>query len=132
MGGRRRTILRFRGFDFACQPQTRVEIMTDGGYRRRKGPGETRGPVIRDGRSVKTMAEKVKSAPRCVALVGPYLSGKTTLMEQLLLVSGAIHRRGSVREGNTVGDHSAEARARQMSTARMWRWWWPSRRSRRR
>ena len=62
------------------------------------------------------MAEKAKSAPRCVALVGPYLSGKTTLMEQLLHVAGAIHRRGSVREGNTVGDHSAEARARQMST----------------
>ena len=62
------------------------------------------------------MAEKAKSGPRCVALVGPYLSGKTTLMEQLLFTSGAISRRGSVREGNTVGDHSAEARARQMST----------------
>jgi len=64
----------------------------------------------------KSMAEKAKSGPRCVALVGPYLSGKTTLMEQLLFTSGAISRRGSVREGNTVGDHSAEARARQMST----------------
>ena len=62
------------------------------------------------------MAEKAKSGPRCVALVGPYLSGKTTLMEQLLFTSGAVNRRGSVREGNTVGDHSAEARARQMST----------------
>jgi len=62
------------------------------------------------------MAEKAKSGPRCVALVGPYLSGKTTLMEQLLFTSGAINRRGSVREGNTVGDHSVEARARQMST----------------
>lgn len=62
------------------------------------------------------MAEKAKSAPRCVALVGPYLSGKTTLMEQLLFASGAITRRGSVRERNTVGDHAVEARARQMST----------------
>lgn len=53
---------------------------------------------------------------RCVALVGPYLSGKTTLLESLLLITGATHRRGSVKEGNSVGDSSAEARARQMST----------------
>src|SRR6266853_3841542 len=56
------------------------------------------------------------SAPRCVALVGPYLSGKTTLFEAMLFASGSTSRRGSVREGNSVGDHSAEARARQMST----------------
>lgn len=55
------------------------------------------------------------SGPRCVALVGPYLSGKTTLMESLLSVSGGIHRKGSIKEGNTVGDSAAEARARQMS-----------------
>ncbi len=52
---------------------------------------------------------------RCVAIVGPYLNGKTTLMESLLSVSGAIHRKGSVKDGNTVGDPSPEARARQMS-----------------
>jgi len=56
------------------------------------------------------------SAPRCVALVGPYLSGKTTLLESLLFASGSTSRRGSVRDGNSVGDHVAEARARQMST----------------
>src|SRR5712691_8916019 len=56
------------------------------------------------------------SAPRCVALVGPYLSGKTTLLESLLFTSGSTSRRGSIRDGNTVGDHVAEARARQMST----------------
>jgi elongation factor G len=56
------------------------------------------------------------AAPRCVALVGPYLSGKTSLMEALLATSGSIARRGSVRDGNAVGDHVAEARARQMST----------------
>ena len=54
--------------------------------------------------------------PRCAALVGPYLAGKTTLLEALLFASGTTHRRGSVKEGNTVGDHAAEARARQMST----------------
>ncbi len=54
--------------------------------------------------------------PRCAALVGPYLSGKTTLLEALLFASGAINRRGTQKDGNTVGDHSVEARARQMST----------------
>ena len=53
---------------------------------------------------------------RCAALVGPYLSGKTTLLEGLLHVTGAVHRKGSVKEGNSVGDSSPEARARQMST----------------
>jgi elongation factor G len=56
------------------------------------------------------------NAPRCVALIGPYLSGKTSLLEALLFACGAITRRGSVREGNTVGDHTPEARGRQMST----------------
>ncbi|MGB8702503.1 MAG: elongation factor G [Thermosynechococcaceae cyanobacterium] len=53
---------------------------------------------------------------RNVAIVGPYSSGKTTLLESLLHVTGVINRRGSVKNGNTVGDASAEARARQMST----------------
>jgi len=55
------------------------------------------------------------SGPRCAAIVGPYLSGKTTLMESLLLASGAIARRGTAKEGNTVGDASPEARQRKMS-----------------
>ena len=53
--------------------------------------------------------------PRTVALVGPYGSGKTTLLESILAVTGAIQRKGSIAQGNTVGDASAEARARQMS-----------------
>ena len=56
------------------------------------------------------------AGPRCAALVGPYLSGKTTLLEALLFASGTTHRRGSAKDGNTVGDHASEARARQMST----------------
>ncbi len=59
---------------------------------------------------------KPPSAPRCAALVGPYLSGKTSLLESVLSLTGAVSRRGSVRESNTVGDGTAEARARQMST----------------
>lgn len=55
------------------------------------------------------------AAPRVAALVGPYLSGKTTLMESLLYTCGATERRGNQKDGNTVGDASAEARARNMS-----------------
>ena len=50
-----------------------------------------------------------------VAIVGPYLAGKTTLLESLLAVTGAISRKGSIKEGNTIGDSTAEARLRQMS-----------------
>ncbi len=57
-----------------------------------------------------------QAAPRCAALIGPYLSGKTTLLEALLFAAGSTGRRGSVRDGNSVGDHAPEARARQMST----------------
>jgi elongation factor G len=53
---------------------------------------------------------------RNVAIVGPSLSGKTTLLESMLFVSGAIGRKGTVKDGNTVGDSAPEARARQMST----------------
>ena len=56
------------------------------------------------------------AAPRTAALVGPYLSGKTTLLEALLFATGAINRRGTIKERNTVGDVSPEARARQMTT----------------
>ena len=55
------------------------------------------------------------SGPRAVALVGPYGSGKTTLLESILAITGAIQRKGSVSQRNSVGDHSPEARARQMS-----------------
>jgi elongation factor G len=53
---------------------------------------------------------------RCAAIIGPYLSGKTTLLENILFVAGAIQRKGSVKERNTVGDWAPEARSRQMST----------------
>ena len=56
------------------------------------------------------------SGPRCAVLVGPYLSGKTTLLESILVATGSVNRKGSVKEGNSVGDSSPEARARQMGT----------------
>ena len=55
------------------------------------------------------------AGPRCVALVGPFASGKTSLLEAILARTGAIGRQGNVSEGNTVGDASPEARAHQMS-----------------
>ena len=61
------------------------------------------------------MNQKVLSATRNVAIVGPYLSGKTTLLESLLFVSGAISRKGNIKDGNTVGDGATEARDRQMT-----------------
>ncbi|MEH2437797.1 MAG: elongation factor G [Nostoc sp.] len=61
------------------------------------------------------MNEKVKSGSRNVAIVGPYLSGKTTLLESLLFVTGAISCKGSVKDSNTVGDSAAESRDRHMS-----------------
>ena len=62
------------------------------------------------------MTSKQSSAPRCAALVGPYLSGKTSLMEAMLSAAGAVNRKGTSKEGNTVGDSAPEARARQMSS----------------
>lgn len=61
------------------------------------------------------MSGRTPSAPRCAAIVGPYLSGKTTLMESMLYACGAIHRKGSVKDGSSVGDASSEARAHNMS-----------------
>lgn len=56
------------------------------------------------------------SGPRCAAIVGAHASGKTTLFEELLFAAGATDRRGTVREGNSVGDSAPEARARGIST----------------
>ena len=52
---------------------------------------------------------------RNVAIVGPYSSGKTTLLESILFVTKAITRKGTIKDGNTVGDGSAEARDRSSS-----------------
>ncbi len=52
---------------------------------------------------------------RSIAIVGPYLSGKTTLLEALLARTGAITRQGKISDKNTVGDGAPEARAHDMS-----------------
>ncbi len=53
--------------------------------------------------------------PRCIALVGPFQSGKTTLLEAILARTGAVQRQGTVDAGNSVGDSSKEARHHKMS-----------------
>jgi elongation factor G len=62
------------------------------------------------------MGQDVRSprGPRCVALVGPFQSGKTTLLEAILARTGAISRAGSVDAGTSLGDASAEARHHKM------------------
>ncbi len=61
------------------------------------------------------MTEKVKSGSRNIAIVGSYLSGKTTLLESLLFVTGSITRKGNVKDSNTIGDSAPESRERKMS-----------------
>ncbi|MDB5721906.1 MAG: elongation factor [Alphaproteobacteria bacterium] len=53
---------------------------------------------------------------RAIALVGPGGAGKTSLAEALLFAGGALDRQGSVDARTSVGDASAEARARSAST----------------
>lgn len=54
---------------------------------------------------------------RCVALIGPFASGKTTLLEAILARTGTISRAGSISAKSTVGDSTPEARDHVMSVA---------------
>jgi elongation factor G len=60
-------------------------------------------------------AEQRVSGPRLIAIVGPFQSGKTSLLEGLLARGGGAARQGSVRERTSIGDSSPEARAHAMS-----------------
>jgi elongation factor G len=54
---------------------------------------------------------------RCIALVGPYLSGKTTLLEAILARTGGVLKAGNVGDKTSVGDGSPEARDHGMSVS---------------
>lgn len=62
-----------------------------------------------------TRAGGRRTGPKCIAIVGPFASGKTTLLEAILARTGAIPRQNPVSSGSTVSDHSPEARAHAMS-----------------
>src|SRR6202161_4936121 len=66
------------------------------------------------GQDVRSPPYPRESGPRCIALVGPFQSGKTTLLEAILARTAAIPRAGSVDAGTSVGDASAEARHHKM------------------
>ena len=81
-----------------------------------KGPGKVRPPGRQGGAWDKTaLVNGTRTGPRCIALVGPFQSGKTTLLEAILARTGAIQRQGTVEAGTTVGDASKEARHHKMS-----------------
>jgi elongation factor G len=52
---------------------------------------------------------------RAIAILGPYLSGKTTLLEAILARTGAVTRQGAIADKNTIGDNVPEARDHGMS-----------------
>src|ERR1700730_10080063 len=97
---------------------------------RRTAATFSRLPNRRDGRSISAadpikgrapdeeaaMGQDVRSprGPRCIARVGPFQSGTTTLLEAILARTGAIPRAGSVDAGTSVGDASPEARHHKM------------------
>lgn len=62
------------------------------------------------------MGQDVRSprGPRCIALVGPFQSGKPHF-EAILARTGAIPRAGSVDAGTSVGDATPEARHHKMT-----------------
>lgn len=54
------------------------------------------------------------AGPRLIAIVGPYQSGKTTLLEALMYRAGALTRQGKAADQTLAGDASPEARAHGM------------------
>lgn len=51
--------------------------------------------------------------PRTIAIVGPYQSGKTSLLEAILCATGKLHRKGG-DVARLFGDTSEEAKSREM------------------
>ena len=55
------------------------------------------------------------NSSRCITIVGPSQSGKTTLMEGILHICNQIHQRGQVKDNNTLSDHLPEEHKLKMS-----------------
>jgi elongation factor G len=54
------------------------------------------------------------AGPRLIAIVGPYQSGKTTVLESLLFRAGAVTRQGKAADKSLAGDATPEARSHGM------------------
>ena len=61
------------------------------------------------------MKDYVAKDIRNIAVLGHGSEGKTTLVESMLFVTGAIDRQGRVEDGNTVSDYDAEEKKRHIS-----------------
>jgi elongation factor G len=57
---------------------------------------------------------RAPKGPRLIAIVGPYQSGKTTLLEALMFRAGAITRQGKTADKSLSGDATPEARRHSM------------------
>jgi elongation factor G len=57
---------------------------------------------------------RAPAGPRLIAIVGPYQSGKTTLLEALMFRAGTITRQGKAIDKTLGGDASPEARSHSM------------------
>ena len=57
------------------------------------------------------------NSSRCITIVGPSQSGKTTLMESILHVCNEIHHRGNVKDNNTLSDYLPEEHELKMSVS---------------
>ena len=62
------------------------------------------------------MGGRPAAAPRCAALVGTYLSGKTTLLESLLFATGAITPQGHGQGGQHASATAPPRRAARKMT----------------
>ena len=52
---------------------------------------------------------------RCISIVGPSQSGKTSLMESILHICNQIPNKGKVGDNNTLSDHLPEEHDLKMS-----------------
>ena len=55
------------------------------------------------------------NSSRCITIVGPSQSGKTTLMESIFNVCKEIHQKCNVKNNNTISDHLTEEHELKMS-----------------
>jgi len=55
------------------------------------------------------------NSSRCITIVGPSQSGKTSLMESIVHVCKQIHGKGQVKDNNTLSDHLPEEHELKMS-----------------